>query len=160
MSFQLPCRKETCKSSLKYYTVVIGAVRWTEGVLKCIFILTFPCEKGLDSMVTCRTGRQWKSLPTSSSESQQALKGNWVSQPVGPKVSLPFTSSTKLAFNTYVLFVVPFEPLFVKSGVSTCYLNIPFLQRCLVEKGTLGMAAAWRRGPASCCGFDRFWTDS
>lgn len=135
-------------------------------MLKCIFILTSPCEKGLNSMVTCRTGRQRKCLPTSSRESQQALKGNWVSQPVGRRVSLPFTLSTTLPFNTYVLFEVASEPLFVKAGVLTLYLNTPFylggllLQKRLVEKGTLGMAAAWRRRTGSCWGFATCWTDS
>lgn len=79
-------------------------------------------ERGLDSMVTCRTVRQIKCLATSSSESQQALNGNWVAQPA--RASLPFTSSTRLAFNTYVPFEVAFEPLFVKAGISK-FLFLP-----------------------------------
>ena len=52
------------------------------------------------------------------------MKGNWVTQPVGRRVSLPLTLSTRLAFHTHVLFEVAFEPLFVKAGVSK-YLFLP-----------------------------------
>lgn len=97
-------------------------MRWAEGVLKCAFILTSPCERGLDSMVTCRTVRQRTCLAANSSELQQAM--NWATQPVGRRVSLLFTLSTRLAFNTYALVEVAFEPLFLKAGVSK-YFFLP-----------------------------------
>lgn len=71
-----------------------------------------PPGKGLDSTVTCRAVGQRKHLAASSSEPQQAPKGNQVSHLLGHSMSLSLTLSNRLAFT----FVVVFKPLFLKAG--------------------------------------------
>lgn len=63
-------------------------------------------------MVTCRADGQRKHLAASSSEPQQALKGNRVSHLLGHNMSLSLTLSNRLAFT----FVVAFKPLFLKAS--------------------------------------------
>lgn len=70
-------------------------------------------------MVTCRTVRFRQKKNNKKKKTchqlQRGTASHKVTQPVGLKVSLPFTLSTRLAFNTHELFEDTFEPLFVRA---------------------------------------------